>query len=96
MGPMEPGRYTILFYDYVEDIVERRAAHRPAHLDLVGDLKRRGKVVAGGALGDPPTGAAIVFAGDSEDDVRAFVASDPYNTAGLVTAWRVVPWTVAV
>jgi hypothetical protein len=93
---MDPGRYLILFYDYVEDVVERRAPHRPAHLELVGGYKRDGRVAAGGALGDPPTGAAIVFRTESEDEVRAFVEADPYVQADLVTAWRIVPWNVAV
>lgn len=93
---MQAGRHLILFYDYVEDIVERRAPHRSAHLEYISAYKTDGRVVAGGALGDPPTGAAIVFASDDEDMVRDFVAGDPYMAAGLVTAWRVVPWTVAV
>ncbi len=92
---MESGRYLILFYDYVADIVERRGEYRPAHLAHVGEYKQDNRVVAGGALGDPPTGAAIVFRTESQDEVTAFVESDPYFTAGLVTSWRVVPWTVA-
>ncbi len=91
---MEPGRYLMLFYDYVADIVERRAEHRPAHLAHLGEYRQDGRVVAAGALGDPPSGAAIVFRADSEDEVAAFVRADPYVVAGLVTSWRVVPWTV--
>lgn len=91
---MESGRYLILFYDYVENVVELRAPLRPAHLELVQELKADGRVVAGGALGDPPTGAAIVFAVESEEDVRAFVERDPYVSGGIVSGWRVVPWTV--
>lgn len=86
--------YRILFYDYVDDILERRAPHRAGHLALVGEYKRDGRVVAGGALGDPVTGAAIVFRVDSDDAVREFVASDPYGRAGLITGWRIVPWNV--
>ncbi len=93
-GAVESGRYLILFYDYVDDIVERRAPYRPDHLAAVAALKEAGAVVAGGALGDPVTGAAIVFSVETEDEVRAFVERDPYVNAGLVTAWRVVPWTV--
>lgn len=93
---MDPGRYFILFYDYIDNVVELRAPHRPAHLELIGDYKAAGRVVVGGVLGDPPTGAAIVFRGDSDDQVREFVESDPYYRNGLVTEWRVVPWTVAV
>lgn len=94
LGAMESGRYLVLFYDYVEDIIERRAPHRAAHLAAVGALKADGRVVAGGALGDPVTGAAIVFAVEREDEVRAFVERDPYVVAGLVTGWRIVPWMV--
>jgi uncharacterized protein YciI len=87
-----PQHLKLLFYDYVEDVVERRAPLRPAHLELIGDWKREGRVVAGGATGDPPTGALIVFteAGDPEE----FAAADPYVREGLVTGWRVEPWTV--
>lgn len=91
---MDAGRYLILFYDYVADIVERRAPHRPDHLAYVKGYKQDGKIVAGGALGDPVSGAAIVFAVDDEDEVRRFVEGDPYLRAELVTDWRVVPWNV--
>lgn len=80
----------LLFYDYVEDIVERRAPFRAAHLELIASWKGDGRVVAGGATGDPPTGALIVFteSGDPEE----WVAVDPYVAEGLVTGWRVEPW----
>lgn len=80
----------LLFYDYVEDIVERRAPFRPAHLELIAEWKRDGRVVAGGATGDPPTGALIIFteSGDPEE----WVSVDPYVAEGLVTGWRVETW----
>lgn len=84
----------VLFYDYVPDIVERRAPYREAHLARLTELSEVGAVVMGGALGDPPHGAAIVFA--SRDEARAFAAEDPYVEAGLVTDWRVEPWAVVV
>ena len=82
---------TLLRYDYVEDIVERRAPHRPAHLELISEWVRDGRVVAGGATGDPPTGALIVFR--ESGDPEAFAAGDPYVREGLVTDWRVETWT---
>ncbi len=87
-----PQHLKLLFYDYVEDIVERRAPHRPAHLELIGGWVRDGRILAGGATGDPPSGALIVFteSGDPEEWVKL----DPYVSEGLVTAWRVEPWTV--
>ena len=80
----------LLFYDYVEDIVEKRAPFRPAHLELIASWKSDGRVLAGGATGDPPTGALIIFteAGDPEE----WVSVDPYVLEGLVTGWRVEPW----
>lgn len=89
-------RLFCLHYDYVEDIVERRAPHRAAHLELVGRYKEEGRVVMGGAVGDPPHGALIVFRVGDAADVEAFVTADPYVEAGLVTGWRVEPWTVVV
>jgi hypothetical protein len=82
----------LLLYEYVEDIVERRAPHRAEHLELIGTWVADGRVVAGGATGDPPAGALIVFR-EGADPV-AFTAVDPYVREGLVTSWRVEPWTV--
>jgi uncharacterized protein YciI len=83
-----------LFYDYVENIVERRAPHRPAHLELVEQWRADGRFVMGGAIGEPPHGALIVFEVDGPEAVEEFVAADPYTKAGLVTAHRIEPWRV--
>jgi hypothetical protein len=45
-----------------------------------------------GPLGDPPTGAAIVFRGVGPDSIEGFVSDDPYVKANLVTDWRVQFW----
>lgn len=84
----------ILFYDYVSDVLERRPPLRERHLDLLRARESRGEVLKGGALGDPPQGAAIVFT--SAEAAHDFAAEDPYVDGGLVTEWRVVPWTVVV
>jgi uncharacterized protein YciI len=84
----------LLLYDYVEDIVERREPHRPAHLGLVQDLHDQGVVVMAGALGDPVDGAAFVFRSDDRAAVDDFLAHDPYMKAGLVTGWSARPWRV--
>lgn len=91
---MATGPHLILFYDYVPDIVERRPAHREAHLARIGEWMDEGRIVMAGATGDPPTGAAIVFAGADAADVEAFADGDPYVLNGLVTDRRIVPWTV--
>jgi uncharacterized protein len=83
-----------LFYDYVENIVERRAPHRPAHLELYRRWRGEGRLVMGGAIGDPPHGALIVFDVDSAAEVEEFAAADPYVLNRLVTARRIEPWAV--
>ena len=87
-----PQTLHLLLYDYVDDVVERRAPLRPAHLELIGDWVDDGRVLAGGATGDPPSGALIVFR--HHGDAEAFAAIDPYVVEGIVTGWRVEPWTV--
>jgi uncharacterized protein len=82
----------ILFYDYVEDIVERRAPYRDAHLAYIGVEREAGRVIMGGPLGDPPHGAAIVFKDTAPEEIVQFAQSDPYVEAGLVTARRIEPW----
>jgi hypothetical protein len=84
-------RHQALFYDYVDDIVERRAPHREAHLQHIADHRELGLKMAG-ALGDPPFGALFVF--DSQADPEAFANRDPYVENGLLTQRRVVPWNV--
>lgn len=86
----------LLLYNYVENMLERRAPHREAHLAKIAEQKDAGRIVMSGPLGDPePTGAAIVFGGEvSREDVEAFVNDDPYVQAGLVTAWMIEPWTL--
>lgn len=92
----ELGLHHILFYDYVENIVERRAPHREGHLTLLRDWKQEGKVVMGGVMGDPPQTGVIVFRVNDPAEVERYVSLDPYVAAGLVEGWRVEPWNVGV
>jgi uncharacterized protein YciI len=87
-------RTYLLLYDYVEDMLERRTPHREAHLARVQSQRDAGNIVMAGAFGDPPIGAALVWRGVEPDAIEAFVNDDPYNQAGLITAWRVEPWAV--
>jgi uncharacterized protein len=87
-------RHFVLLYDYVPNIVERRAPHRPAHLELYRSWRADGRLVKGGAIGDPPHGAVIEFSVEDASAVEQFVSLDPYVAEGLVTAWRIEPWAV--
>ena len=87
-------RHFALIYDYVPNIVERRAPYRDAHLALYRRWREDGRLLMGGAIGDPPHGALIVFTVDDVAEVEEFAASDPYVAEGLVTARRIEPWAV--
>ena len=86
----------LLLYDYVENAVERRAPYRPEHIRLATEAHQRGELVMAGAFADPVDGAAFVFQGDDSSAAEAFVAQDPYVANGIVTGWRIRPWTVVV
>jgi uncharacterized protein YciI len=88
--------YFILFYDYVDNVVERRAPFREAHLRLAKEWVARGELALGGAFADPVDSAAIVFKANDRARVEEFVQRDPYVANGIVTKWRIRPWTVVV
>jgi uncharacterized protein len=88
--------HSLLFYDYVNDIVERRAPFREAHLTLAREVHEQGTLRMAGALTEPVDGAVFVFTTDDRSVVEGFVARDPYVQAGLVTAWRIRPWNVVI
>jgi uncharacterized protein YciI len=92
----DPVLHHVLFYDYVENAVERRAPFREAHLAFAREWKDAGRIVMAGALGTPPTGGLFVFLVDDPADIDAFVQADPYVVNGIVTAHRVQPWTVVI
>ena len=86
----------LLFYDVVDDYLERRPAFRDDHLARAASAHERGELVMAGALAEPADGAVLVFKGDSPAVAERFAQDDPYVTNGLVTSWRVRQWTVVV
>ena len=88
--------FYVLFYNYVDDIAERRTPHRAAHLALAGEFHDRGELMLAGAWADPLDGAAFVFRVPSRDQVDAFVNADPYVQNGLVTSWHIREWNVVI
>ena len=92
----DPVVHHCLFYDYVEDVLEKRAPLRDDHLALAREWKDDGRIVMAGALGNPPHGALFVFLVDDPAQVDEFVNADPYVAGGIVTGHRVVPWNVVI
>ncbi len=96
MAGKDRGMYSLLLYDYVDDIVERRAPFRNAHLALVCEAHEQGVLLMAGALAEPVDGAVFVFTTDDRSVVEDFVSRDLYVREGLVTAWRIRPWNVVI
>lgn len=89
-------RWYLVEYDYVPDILVKRAAYRAAHLAAAQSAKARGEFILGGALVPASDGARIVFRVKDKKVVEEFVRTDPYVVNGLVTGWRIKEWTVVV
>jgi uncharacterized protein YciI len=86
----------LLFYDVVDDYVERRAAFRGVHLSHARAAHERGELILAGALANPVDGAVLLFRGSSPAVAEEFARADPYVRNGLVTTWRVREWTTVV
>ena len=78
--------------------VEKRKGNRPAHLAYLNGLGARVKTVVAllGPDHQTPVGSMIIFEGESEDDILALLAKDPYSMAGLFESVSVKPWRQAV
>jgi len=77
-----------------------RAANRQAHLDYLKRQDHPVTVLSAGPTVEGPaetmTGSLLLVAADSQADVEAFLAADPYGRAGLfqsviIRQWK---WTI--
>jgi hypothetical protein len=88
--------YYILFYKTVDNYIELRAPYREAHLKYANVSRARGELFLAGALAEPADSAVLIFKGDSPSVAEDFAKNDPYVLNGLITEWRVRPWTVVI
>ena len=86
----------LLFYDLAADYLERRGQYRELHLAHAWDAQARGELVLAGALADPADVAVLLFESESTEAAERFAAADPYVKNGLVSSYRVRPWTTVV
>ena len=87
--------YYALFYEVVDDFVNRRVPFRQEHLRLANEARERDEIVFAGALAEPAS-ALIVFHVDEKTKVESFARKDPYVQNGLVKKWEVRLWNVVV
>lgn len=93
---MEVMVYYILFYEVIDDYIDRRAPFRDQHLLLACASVEKGQLILGGAFDNPVDGAALVFKADNKSVVENFAKNDPYVKNGLITDWKVREWTVVI
>ena len=86
--------YFLLFYDYIENVVDKRTPYREAHLALVNEYLEQGEIQLAGAFADPVDGAVLVFKTENKEHIEEFVRQAPYVQNGLVTKWRIREWRV--
>ena len=86
----------LLIYDYVPDYMVRRGEFRKSHLAYANAAVERGELVLGGALADPPDKGVLLFRSETPETPASFARNDPYVVNGLVSSWKVRPWTTVV
>ena len=86
----------ILFYEAVDNYVEKRAPYREEHLELIQSFYDQGDLIMAGATGEPATGGVLIFKGEDSKKAEAFAAGDPYVQNGLIKSWYVKPWKVVI
>ena len=74
--------YVLIAYDHSDDeAFNRRNACRAEHIANVTHLEEEGKIIYAMAMldGDKIVGSIVSFEVESEDEVTAYVAKDPYT-----------------
>ena len=86
--------YYLLFYDVVDDFLERRGAYRQEHLRICREARDRGELIMGGPIESPIDTAMLLFRADDPSIPEKFARGDNYVTQGVVKSWKVRRWDV--
>ena len=77
-------QFVVMAWDYTDDqALERRMAHREAHLAAVKQLIADGKFISGGAILDPESGERMIGSTlhlefPDRESLEAHLHADPY------------------
>ena len=88
--------YFLLFYDYVEGMLEKRLPYREKHLALAQEYVLNQELILGGAYAEPVDGAVIIFHVQDKARVEYFVQNDPYVKNHLVRRWHIRAYSAVV
>lgn len=98
-SPAAPKKLFALHYTYdaesVEDLAQKRAPLRGAHLAHATAARDAGLLALGGAFGDAPAGGLLVFQA-TRAQVEAFAREDPYVSGRLVRSFTIREWVVVI
>ncbi len=85
----------ILWGSYCENVTEKRAPYRQAHLDGLAKQKAQGVLVTIGPTRDL-TKVFGIYEAENEAIVRQLVENDPYWQNGIWTEYQVTEWIQAL
>jgi uncharacterized protein len=85
----------VLWGRYCDDVLDRRAPHRQAHLDGLNQQKADGILITLGPTQDLTQVFGIYEAPDI-DTVKALIEADPYWQNGVWTSYEVKEWIQAI
>lgn len=85
----------VMWGTYCEDVLDKRAPHRQAHLDGLAKQKEMGVLVTIGPTKDI-TKVFAIYEADNELIVRQLIESDPYWQNGIWTDYEVKEWIQAI
>jgi uncharacterized protein len=84
----------VLWGSYCDNVLEKRAPYRQAHLDRLAQLKASGALITIGPTKDV-TKVFGVYEAEDEAAVRQLIEDDPYWQNGIWTEYEVMEWIQA-
>jgi hypothetical protein len=85
----------VLWGRYCQDVLEKRAPHRQAHLDGLQAQKEKGILLTIGPTQDL-THVFGLYEAEDEATVRQLIEADPYWQHGIWTEYEVKEWIQAL
>ncbi len=81
----------VMWGSYCDNVLEKRAPYRQAHLDRLTQQKEAGVLITMGPTKDV-TKVFAIYDADDEATVRQLVESDPYWAGGIWTDYEIHEW----
>jgi uncharacterized protein len=85
----------VIWGSYCENVIEKRAPYRQAHLEGLNQQKDRGILITIGPTADLSQVFGIYEAA-SQEEVRKLIEADPYWQNGIWTEYHIKEWIQAI